>query len=136
VLLRQRDARANPRMSQKISPDRQRQFERGQKLDVALGQRSAECFGRCRVPLAAHQRADIDPIGMQGFQTTEATPITRGRRVAEKALKQQLVIPLERDEAGSKGIAQKPFDDTARIWTAIDVIADSHGKRIVSRTGG
>ena len=72
LLMRKRNPRAHPRVTEEIPADAQTDAQRGKKRHVRGRQRLFEGCGGCLVAAAAHQRSDIDAVGMQGFETSAA----------------------------------------------------------------
>src|SRR5690348_11072979 len=73
-----------------------------------------------------HRWADIDPIGMQGFESTLASPEGEKTCIVEKAQQKVLVVACQRDDGGRPLARRKAFDHALRIRTAINVIAEEN----------
>src|SRR5829696_2782345 len=98
--MRQWNARAHARMTKEIPSDTQTYAQRGKKRHVRARQRLPERRGGRLVTATPHQRSNIDAVGMQGFVTAEARPVTADRRIAQEMGEHLLMIALQGDKLG------------------------------------
>src|SRR5713101_6774914 len=88
-----------------------------------------ECRLNVLKPATSHSWPDIDPIRMERFESTLASPECEKPCIVEKAQQKVLVVACQGHDGGRPFATCKPFEHALRIRTAINVIAqeDRHG---------
>ena len=67
---------------------------------MVLGETRRECRLNCSEIASGHGRADIHPVGMQGFEPTQASPSFENPLVFEEGQQKVLVIACQGDHGG------------------------------------
>ena len=75
--------------------------------------RSPQGTDRVVKTLSEHELVNGDAVGCQGFESTETPPSVASGGISQKRFEQDLVIALERNVAGWKGIACEPIEHTS-----------------------
>ena len=100
---------------------------------MTFGEAGRECRLNCFEIASGHGRADIHPIGMQGFEPAEASPGFEDPFVFQEGHQKVLVIACQGDDGGWPFATCKSFDHAHGARTAIDVIAQENRHRMVER---
>ena len=77
--------------------------------------------------------ADVDPIGMEGFESTLASPECEKPCIVEEGQQKVFVIARQRDDGSRPFGGCKLLDHALRARTTIDVITQKNRDRLVER---
>ena len=100
---------------------------------MAFGETGRECRLNCSEIASSHGRADIHPIGMQGFEPTQASPGFEDPFVFQEGHQKVLVIACQGDHGGWPFATCKSFDHAHGAKTAIHIIAQENRHGMVER---
>jgi hypothetical protein len=84
-----------------------------QKIEMRGGKRFLEPLGGLAVASSGLQLANVHPVGMEGFQSTDPAPIRARLGSRQKLEQHRLVISTQRDDPCRKLSVRKPFQDAA-----------------------
>ena len=93
---------------------------------MVFGKLGRECRLNCSKIAPSHGQADIHPIGMEGFEPTQASPDCENPGVFQEGHQKVLVIACQGNDGGRPFAARKLLDDAPRAKTAVDIIAQKY----------
>ena len=100
---------------------------------MAFGQNARECCLNCSKIASSHGQADIHPVGMKSFESTQASPGCEDPFVFKEGRQKILVIACERDHRAWPVATRKSFHHAHGAKTAIHVIAQENRHDMVER---
>ena len=100
---------------------------------MAFGETGRECRLNCSKIASSHGQADIHPIGMQGFEPTQASPGFEDPFVFQEGHQKVLVIACQGNHGGWPFATRKSFDHAHGAKTAVDIVAQKNRHGMVER---
>jgi len=133
ILTVESNTRPHPGMAEEVVAGDCRILKRFCERAMVFG----ETVSKCRLDVLKiaprHGWPDIHPVGMERLQPALASPEVKEAGVFEKRGEKLLVITRQSNDGGRPVAARKSLDDTFRIRTAIDVIAQENRHRMLER---